>query len=100
MIDDIVKLFKDMIANNNHIFKTSRTVSGLDIFDFNFKINDENWGLFANICLRITCCTCAEASCERTISAQRLILTCSNLNMSKELMDARLKIMKGASWKT
>lgn len=100
VIDDIVKLFKDMIANNNHIFKTSRTVSGLDIFDFNFKINDENWGLFANICLRITCCTCAEASCERTISAQRLILTCSNLNMSKELMDARLKIMKGASWQT
>lgn len=99
VIEDTIKAFKEMIANDSHPFKSMRTITGYDVFDFNFYLNDKVWNHFADIALRMCNCVCAEASCERTISAQRLILTCYNLNMSKETMDSRLKLMKGFQWK-
>jgi hypothetical protein len=46
----------------------------------------------ADLALRLEPCTCSEASCERTISAQRLILTSRRLNSKNRLLQARLTL--------
>ncbi|EAX90453.1 hypothetical protein TVAG_278740 [Trichomonas vaginalis G3] len=44
--------------------------------------------------LWLLCASCSVASCERTISAQRLILTIRNLRLSKKVKDTRLTIFR------
>ena len=47
----------------------------------------------ANIALKLLNSSCSEASCERTISAQRLIHTSRRRNANRQTLDARLTIM-------
>ncbi len=48
----------------------------------------------ADLALRLEACACSEASCERCISAQRLVLTSHTLRSDKGLLEARLRLMK------
>jgi hypothetical protein len=51
----------------------------------------ESWPL-ADIALRIEPTPCAEASCERVISAQRLLLTSKRMRTNPDLLNARLTL--------
>ena len=73
------ELFQDYIIESNYSWFQIRSL--------------DNWGFFADIALRLVCSPCSEASCERTISAQRLILTSRRYNSQKRLLDARLTLM-------
>lgn len=53
------------------------------------------WNTIAEIAARLHCSPCSEASCERTISTQRLVLTARRMSSKKELLDARLILMRG-----
>ena len=44
--------------------------------------------------LRFDSLGCSEAACERTISAQRMILNSRRVKSKKELIDCRLKLMR------
>ena len=48
----------------------------------------------ADIALRLHNSVCSEASCERTISAQKLILTARRKKSKSKLLDARLTLMR------
>ena len=48
----------------------------------------------AELALRFQVTGCSEASCERTISAQRLIYTDRRLNSSQELLESRLQMIE------
>jgi hypothetical protein len=66
--------------------------------------NRYNWGLMrteapiwrdlSEIALRLLASPCSEASCERTISTQRLILASRRLKSTKRLLEARLTLMR------
>jgi hypothetical protein len=65
--------------------------------DFNWsgqRLAVPKWAPLADIAMRLHACPCSEAECERTISAQRLILTSKRLNSKKRTNDARLTLMK------
>ena len=57
----------------------------------------DDWNFFGDIALRLSCSPCSEASCERTISAQRLILTSRRYNSQKRLLDSRLTLMRATN---
>ena len=48
----------------------------------------------AEIALKLHSSPCSEASCERTISTQKFILNLRRQNSSRDLLDARLKLMR------
>ena len=48
----------------------------------------------ADIALRLHNSVCSEASCERTIATQKLILTARRKTSRNELLDARLTLMR------
>ena len=48
----------------------------------------------AVVALKLHATPCSEASCERTISTQKLILNMRRRNSSQDLLDARLKLMR------
>lgn len=65
--------------------------------DFNWsgqRLHSKEWSPLADIAMRLHCCPCSEAECERTISAQRLILTSRRLHSKKRTIDARLTLMR------
>jgi hypothetical protein len=70
-------------------------LSPLDEKRFNWAalraIGGESWAL-AEIALRIEPTPCAEASCERVISAQRLLLTSRRMRTNPDLLNARLTL--------
>lgn len=45
--------------------------------------------------MRLHCSPCSEASCERTISTQRVVLTAKRMSSNKDLLDARLTVIRG-----
>ena len=50
--------------------------------------------LVSDLALRFQSCGSSEAACERSISAQRLILTSRRMRSNKDLLDARLTLLK------
>ena len=77
--NDFLKI--DIIGEKNYDWLHIRTIKNLEILgDFG---------------VRLQATGCSEAACERVISAQRFILNSRNLRMRKELVDCRLKIMRG-----
>ena len=48
----------------------------------------------ADIALKLHSCPCSEASCERTISTQKLILSLRRQRSNRDLLDARLRLMR------
>ena len=54
-----------------------------------------NLEILGDLALRLQSTGCSEAACERIISAQRSILTSRRLKSTQELIDCRLKLMKG-----
>lgn len=61
------------------------------------QIRDDGplWNVISEIAMRLHCSPCSEASCERTISTQRLVLTARRMSSKKELLDARLTVLRG-----
>ena len=53
------------------------------------------WNTLAEIAMRLHCSPCSEASCERTISLQRIVLTARRMSSKKDLLDARLTLLRG-----
>jgi hypothetical protein len=83
------------IAYNEHPFHEIQNLQGRICYDFlNSRISFPEWKFFSDLGLRLESCHPSEASCERTISAQRLILTCHTLRSEKRLLEARLTFMK------
>jgi hypothetical protein len=68
-------------------------LSPLDCKRFNWVTlrakGEEKWPL-ADLAMRIEPNPCAEASCERVISVQRLLLTSKRMRTNPDLLDARL----------
>jgi hypothetical protein len=58
------------------------------------RTEEASWRDIADIFLRLLNCSCSEASCERTISTQRLILASRRMKSAKRLLDARLTLMR------
>ena len=89
-------LFVSWIELDNSPFSECDNEKGNKTYDFAIvKILKNEWQYICDIALRLRSCPCSEASCERTISAQRLLLTAQRLRSSDETIDARLIIMKG-----
>jgi hypothetical protein len=57
------------------------------------RAEDSSGKWIADLALRLEPSPCAEASCERTISSQRLILTSRSLRSKPKLLNARLTLM-------
>ena len=84
---------------NNYIdekepFPNFRTA---DLIGFSWKqigAQCPNYEPIARVAMVLLASGVSEASCERTISAQRLIATCRRRNASKLTLDARLRIMR------
>ena len=72
-----------------------QTLESGDYFWENIKRKDPLWNTLSEIAMRLHCSPCSEATCERTISSQRLILTARRMNSKKQLLDARLTLVRG-----
>ena len=57
--------------------------------------NDPVWQTIGEITIGLHCSPCSEASCERTISMQRIFLTARRMRSNKDLLDARLTLIRG-----
>lgn len=97
LIDNQVSMFKSFLYNNATPLPTRITLTQHVRFDWPLIRTDEDgkWRFLADLALRLESCTAAEASCERTITAQRLILTAHTLRSDKKLLEARLRFLKG-----
>ena len=78
---------------------SSQTLESGDYFWENIKYKDPIWNTLSEIAMRLHCSPCSEATCERTISSQRLILTARRMNSKKQLLDARLTLLRGLNVK-
>jgi hypothetical protein len=95
-VDKDEKTFKEFVLFNKSELTIVTNQVGHQRYDFaNARINAPKWRFIADVALRLEACTASEASCERTISSQRLLLTCHNLRSDKRLLEARLTFMKG-----
>jgi hypothetical protein len=91
-----IQTFKEFVLFNKSPLTIIENIVGRNRYDFaNARISEPAWRFLADVALRLEACTSSEVSCERTISAQRLILTCHNLRSDKRLLEARLTLMKG-----
>ena len=55
----------------------------------------KNMEILGYLGLRLQSTGCSEAACERVISAQRMLLTSKRLRSTMQLIDSRLKLMRG-----
>ena len=76
-----------------------QTLESGDYFWENIKRKDPLWNTLSEIAMHLHCSPCSEATCERTISSQRLILTARRMNSKKQLLDARLTLLRGLNVK-
>jgi hypothetical protein len=91
-----VKTFKEFVLYNKSPLTIVENLRGHKRYDFlQVRAGIPEWRFLADLALRLEACPPSEASCERTISSQRLILTCHNLRSDKKLLEARLTFMKG-----
>ena len=97
-INNVAACFSSWMESDNSPFEICVNANGQKMFNFlqvRLGEYDQGWKMISDIGLRLRACACSEASCERTISAQRLLLTCHNLRSRDETIAARLKIIKG-----
>ena len=88
--------FKSYLYSITDPFPLRVTPSGHLRYDWPLiRDNGGEWRFLADLALRLESCCAAEASCERTITAQRLILTAHTLRSDKKLLEARLTFLKG-----
>ena len=100
-INNVAACFSSWMESDNSPFEICVNANGQKLFNFlqvRLGEYDQGWKMISDIGLRLRACACSEASCERTISAQRLLLTCHNLRSRDETIAARLKIIKGCEW--
>ena len=88
--------FLGWIENNKHPFEVIENAHHRPCYDFGIvRARRDDWSYIADIGLRLRYCACSEASCERMISAQRLLLSAQTLRRKDETISARLILMKG-----
>ena len=90
--------FNSFVRNNEDIY-SDQILSCGDYFWENIKFKNPIWNIISEIAMRLHCSPCSEASCERTISSQRLVLTARRMNSKKQLLDARLTLLRGLNVK-
>ena len=90
----VIKKFNTFVQNPIDELEMQTLESG-DYFWENIKRKDPLWNTLSEIAMRLHCSPCSEATCERTISSQRLILTARRMNSKKQLLDARLTLLRG-----
>ena len=90
----VINAFNSFVSSKKDKFKNQILENGDYMWE---HIKDLNplWNTLAEIAVRLHCSTCSEASCERTISTQRLVLTARRMSSKKELLDARLTLLRG-----
>lgn len=74
---------KDLISNDE-----------LNIFNWGTLVSNENLKDLADIALRLEPATCSEASAERAISAQRIVMQPNRDKSKQDLVDARLTLLR------
>ena len=94
----VMEEFNSFVRNNEDIY-SDQTLSCGDYFWENIKFKNPIWSTISEIAMRLHCSPCSEASCERTISSQRLVLTARRMNSKKQLLDARLTLLRGLNVK-
>ena len=83
------KLFTSYIHRRNPDLVKTLTETGHEIYDWSILRSDTGeWRFIADLALRLLSGCPSEASCERTITAKRMLLT-------RKTLDARLKLLKG-----
>lgn len=90
----VIDAFNSFISDKNDIFKDQKLENG-DYFWQHIRQINPIWDTLGEIACRLHCSPCSEASCERTISMQRLVLTARRMSSKKELLDARLTLLRG-----
>ena len=93
-IQTVITVFNDYIRSRKDPFPDQHLSCGDYIWD-EIQERDIIWRYLGEVALRLHCSPCSEASCERTISTQRLLYTARRISSKKQLIDARLKIMRG-----
>ena len=86
-------------SSMNNFISTPCSVEEVNILKgcfnwLNFR-SVKNMELLSDLALRLQSTGCSESACERIISAQRLILTPRRLRSTIQLIDSRLKMMRG-----
>ena len=94
----VMEEFNSFVQNNEDVY-ADQTLSNGDYFWENIKFKNPIWDTISEIAMRLHCSPCSEASCERTISSQRLVLTARRMNSKKQLLDARLTLLRGLNVK-
>jgi hypothetical protein len=91
----MIGLFNDYIVSHEENLPVSILSEQDDRYNWELMRSEiPNWTVIADIALRLLACPCSEASCERTISTQRLILASRRMKSTKRLLEARLTLMR------
>ena len=90
--------FNSFVCNAEDIFSNQILENG-DYFWANIQTIDPIWRVIGEIALRLHASPCSEASCERTLSTQRIVLTARRMSSKKQLLDARLILLRGLNQK-
>ena len=88
-----LKRFNDYL-DENEPFKTCWIDGKIGFSWIQVKREFPAFGPIAEIAMKLHSSPCSEASCERTISTQKLILNLQRQRSSRDLLDARLKLMR------
>jgi hypothetical protein len=87
--------FNDFITKNDFKLPVSLQAESGESYNWELlRLEEPCWRDIADIALRLLNCSCSEASCERTISTQRLIMVSRHMKSTKRLLDARLTLMR------
>lgn len=78
----VIDAFNSFISDKNDIFKDQKLENG-DYFWQHIRQINPIWDTLGEIACRLHCSPCSEASCERTISMQRLVLTARRMSSKK-----------------
>lgn len=86
--------FNSFVENAKDPYKEQCLKNG-DYFWQHIRGINPIWDTLGEIAMRLHCSPCSEASCERTISMQRIVLTARRMSSKKDLLDARLTLLRG-----
>ena len=89
-----IRKFNSFVNNTDDVFAEQATVDE-DYFWQNIRRFDPCWNVIGEVAMRLHSSPCSEASCERTISLQRIVLTAKRMSSKKQLLDARLTLLRG-----
>lgn len=92
--EHVLTKFNTFIRARNDVLKMQSLENG-DYYWEHVQNVDIVWSTLSEIAMRLHCSPCSEASCERTISMQRIVLTARRMCSKKDLLDARLTLIRG-----